>query len=704
MDHPFLDPSLYPPWSRFTAEAVERDLQAALERAQKRLDAIAAQDPANLTYASVLQALENATEELERAWTYVSHLDSVNNSPNLRAAYNAMLPRVTEFFTRIPLDESLWRVLEAYSKTRDAAELSPVKQRFLQENLDEFRDNGADLPPEQKARLEQINSELARLTQKFSENVLDATNAWEKLVDDPALLEGMPETARQAALHSARQKGHGTDEKPVWRLTLQAPSVIPVLQYAHHEALRREVWEAYVSIGSREPHDNRPLVRQILELRQQKAALLGHDHFADFILQRRMAGSGRKALSFVENLHDRVLERFRQENAELEGFCAEKAGSAPGRLAPWSVTYWSERLRQERHQFDEEALRPYFPVQGVIDGMFALVERVFDVRIEQIESQFRGTDANGEDPNTLPPFKQPAETWHAEVKLYQILDTDGTHLGSFYADWHPRETKRGGAWMNSLQTGKPDRGGKLLPHLGLMCGNLTPPVGDRPALLTHREVETVFHEFGHLLHHLLGRVEVPSLNGIHVRWDFVELPSQIMENWCWQRESLDLFARHHETGEPIPEDLFQKMVGARTFRAAAGTMRQLFFGKMDLEMHVNLARQLPEDVDEALAPIVEDYRVPTEPMAPLYLYAFSHLFSDATGYAAGYYSYKWAEVLDADAFTRFQGEGVLNPDTGRDFRQKVLERGNSAPPDQLFRDFMGRDPDETALLRREGLV
>ncbi|MGF1449272.1 MAG: M3 family metallopeptidase [Opitutales bacterium] len=702
MDHPFLDPSLYPPWSRFTAEAVEPDLQAALERAQKRLDAIAAQDLNELTYVSVLQALENSTEELERAWTYVSHLDSVNNSPPLRAAYNAMLPKVTEFFTRITLNEGLWRVLEAYSKTEDAARLGPVHQRFLQENLEEFRDNGADLPPEKKAQLEQIHSELARITQKFSENVLDATNAWEKLIDDPALLEGLPDSAQLAALQSARQKGHGTDEKPVWRLTLQAPSVIPIMQYAHNEALRREVWEAYVAIGTVDPRDNRPLVRRIVELRQQKAQLLGHANFADFVLQRRMAQSGATALAFVENLHERVQARFDQENTELEAYRAVKLGQPPARLEPWSVSYWAERLRQERHEFDEEALRPYFPVQGVIQGMFTLVERVFSVRIQPVEAQFR--EAADESPNTLPPFKQPAETWHPEVTLYQILDTDGAHLGSFYADWHPRESKRGGAWMNSLRTGKPDRDGKLQPHLGLMCGNLTPPVGEQPALLTHREVETVFHEFGHLLHHLLGRVEIPSLNGIHVRWDFVELPSQIMENWCWQRESLDLFARHHQTDAPIPEALFQKMVNARTFRAAAGTMRQLYFGKMDLQLHAKLASELPEQIDDALLSQVRPYRVPTEPEPPLNLYAFSHLFSDPTGYAAGYYSYKWAEVLDADAFTRFQAEGILSADTGRDFRQKILERGNSAPPDQLFRDFMGRDPDESALLRREGLA
>ncbi|MGF1484012.1 MAG: M3 family metallopeptidase [Opitutales bacterium] len=702
MDHPFLDPAFHPPWGRFTASCIEPDMEAALQRAQKRLDAIAAQDLDSLTYRSVLQALENATDELERAWTYVSHLDSVNNSQELRQAYNAVLPRVTDFFTRIPLNEDLWRVLEAYSKTQDAAALDPVRARFLEEVLDDFRDNGADLNPEQKSELEQINAELAALTQKYSENVLDGTNAWEKLIDDASLLEGLPESALQAARHNAQQKGHGSEAQPVYRITLQFTSFLPVLQYAHNNALRQEVWEATSCIGATEAHDNRSLVPRILQLRQQKAELLGHPHFADFVLKRRMAANGSNALAFVENLHARVVEKFTEDNTALENYRAEKTGQPAARLEPWDLAYWAERMRREHHDFDEEALRPYFPVQGVIAGMFDLVERIFGVTIKEVPAEWLGE--GGQPNNTLPPWKQPIETWHEEVKVYQILDTDGTHLGSFYADWHPRETKRGGAWMNTLRTGKLNQDGQLEPHLGLMCGNLTPPIGDTPALLTHREVETVFHEFGHLLHHLLGRVEVPSLNGIHVKWDFVELPSQIMENWCWQRESLDLFARHYQTGETIPETLFNKMLGARSFRAAANTMRQLSFGKLDLELHLHLARGLPEDLEAVLSERIAGYRIPTRTLPPTGIYRFSHLFADPTGYAAGYYSYKWAEVLDADAFTRFQKEGILNAATGRDLREKILARGNSAPPDTLFRDFMGRDPDETALLRRDGLA
>ena len=350
-----------------------------------------------------------------------------------------------------------------------------------------------------------------------------------------------------------------------------------------------------------------------------------------------------------------------------------------------SLGFWAERLRRSRYDFDEEQLRPYFSLPGVLDGLFAITGRVFGLRV-----------------TARPPGA--VETWHPEVHFYDVHDRTGRHLGSFYTDWHPRESKRGGAWMNYLITGGPVADGPRSPHLGLMCGNLTPAMNGKPALLTHREVETVFHEFGHLLHHLLGEVQIKSLNGVNVAWDFVELPSQIMENWCWERASLDLFARHHETGEPIPEVLFQRMVAAKNFRSASATMRQLAFARMDLDLHLHAADYAQGDVPAKLQVLLRDYLPPTQPPAPTIENRFTHIFADPTGYAAGYYSYKWAEVLDADAFTRFKREGIFSERVGGEFVAKVLSRGNSTDPMQLFTDFMGRPPDLSALLTRAGLA
>ena len=694
MLHPFLQNDFHIKWKTLTPEHIETDIGKALDEAQIVIDAVAAQE-SPLTYANTIAALDQGLEALNRAWGLVSHLDSVNNSPELRAAHNAMLPKVSEFFASIPLNQSLWETLKAYGVKSSEEGLSPTKRRYIEETLADFREAGADLPPEQKKRAGEIQSQLAELTQKYSENCLDSTNAWEKIVTDEKQLSGLPKSALDAARQSAEQKG-----KEGWRFTLQAPSYIPVMTYADSDALRKEVWSAYAAIGRSGKHDNRQLVRQILNLRHEFAQLVGQENFANHVTERRMAASGQAALDFGDEIFQKVRGQFEKEAEQLRRYKAAEEGlpvDLPSLLEPWEVGYWAEKQRKASYAFDEEVLRPFFPIDRVISGMYEIAQQIFGLRIEERDtSKVEVPTAAAREP----------QVWHEGVKFYDLFDSETKeHLGSFYADWHPRESKRGGAWMNYFITGNRDPSvGEHSPHLGLICGNLTPAVGDQPALLTHREVETIFHEFGHLLHHLCGDVEVKSLNGVNVPWDFVELPSQIMENWCWERESLDRIACHHETGETIPRELFDKLLAARNYMKASANVRQLAFGKMDLELHIHWPDSAQEDLDSFVENVLQDYNAEYKTQAKSNVFNFSHLFSSPTGYAAGYYSYKWAEVLDADAFTRFQKEGILNAETGRDFRIKILAKGNSEDPAKLYKDFMHRAPDPDALLRRDGLI
>jgi oligopeptidase A len=690
--HPFLATDFHVRWSTLTAEHIEPDIRHALEQARAAIERISSQEVAGATYESTFAALEVATDALDHGWGRLNHLDSVNDHPAQREALNRMLPEVADFYASIPLNDRLWAVLKAVGESAEIAALDPVRQRFVAETMEDFRQAGADLPTDGKQRIAAIQAELSRLTKRFAEHVLDATNSWELVITDAQRLAGLPESARAAAAANARAKSL---PEPAWRFTLHAPSMMPLMRHLHDDSIRRQVWEAAGAVGSQGEHDNTDLIWQILDLRKEKAALLGRPHFADLVLARRMARDGARALAFVENLHDRIERKFQEEHSELVRYKAAATGSPEAPLEPWEFDYWAERQRQEKHDFDDEVLRPYFPVDGVMEGMFRIASRVFGITITRRDAVY------------IPPGESPPdgaeelpEVWHPECALYDVCDAaSGAHLGSFHADWHPRESKRGGAWMNSLHTGRPGE-----PHLGLICGNMTPPVDGKPALLTHAEVETVFHEFGHLLHGVLSEVPVKHLAGTNVAWDFVELPSQIMENYCWDREALDLFARHHETGAAIPDDLLARMLAARNYHSACAFMRQLSFGKLDLELHLRSAAWRERGLDAADRAILDGYRPPFATPSPTIARRFTHLFGDPTGYAAGYYSYKWAEVLDADAFTRFQREGIFNPDTGRAFRQHILSQGNSAPPDELYRRFMGRDPELEPLLMRAGLA
>jgi oligopeptidase A len=658
--NPLLEISFRVPFDKIEVAHVEPAIDELLADAARRLDeTIASERP--------LHALDIMTERLDYAMNVVRHLESVATTPELRAAFNAVQPKVSAFYSSLPLNEGLWNAIKRYAATEEARGLTGTMKRFLTKTMDSFKRHGAELDPAGKARLKEIDVALTELTTKFSENVLDSTNAYELVLTDEQKLAGLPPAAATAARASAEAKG-----KPGWRFTLQGPSYLALMTYVDDARVREEVWRAYNTRAASGAHDNRPLIVKILELRDEKARLLGFRDFADLVLDDRMAHKGDSAQKFLDDLRAKTERRFGKENAELTAFAKRP-------MEPWDIAYWAEKQRAALYDFDEEALRPYLPLERVVNGMFEIFGRVFGIRV----AEEKGVPA-----------------WDPEVKSYAIQDQPtGQKLGSFYADWYPRENKRGGAWMDSILTGNPAEG---RPHLGLICGNLTPPVGGKPALLTHREAETIFHEFGHLLHHLLSRVAVRSLAGTSVAWDFVELPSQIMENWCWERESLDLFARHWETDEPIPDELFRKMKRAKTFRAANAQMRQLGFGFVDLALHRNwdgksdvlrYGREILANF--SAAPLPEDYAMIT---------GFTHLFASPVGYGAGYYSYKWAEVLDADAFTRFRKEGVFSESTGRDFREKVLARGDSEDPALLYRSFMGRDPDPNALLERAGLI
>lgn len=671
-DNPLLTERFPIPFEAIKAENVEPAIATLLEQMRHRLAALGSADVPR-TYENILLGLDKMTEPLDFAMGVVGHLESVATTPELRAAYNAVQEPVSLFRTSIALDPNLWAAIKSVNESGEAQQLEPMHRRFLKKTMSGFRRAGADLDADGKKKLEAIDVELAKATTKFAENVLDATNSFELIITEEGKLAGLPESARRAARESAKAKG-----KEGWRLTLQAPSYIAAMTYLDDRAIRKNLWEAYNGRASSGQYDNRALLIEILRLRREKANLLGYRDFADLVLEERMAHAGAQAQAFLEDLREKTAPFFERENRSVTEV-AKSLGY--DEMQPWDVSYIAEKQRKALYDFDEEELRPYFELERVVAGMFDIFSRVLGIRVIE-EPGVRG--------------------WDPAVKYYLVEDaSSGERLGGFYADWFPRENKRGGAWMDSLVIGDPDNG---QPHLGLICGNLTPPVENTPSLLTHREVETVFHEFGHLLHHTLSRVPVRTLAGTNVPWDFVELPSQIMENWCMEREALHLFARHYQTGAEIPDELFQKMKRARTFRSANAQMRQLGLATVDLKLHREYDAERDGDVMAYARNILAEFSPATLPADYAMIASFTHLFSSPVAYGAGYYSYKWAEVLDADAFGRFRREGIFNTSTGEDYRRHILERGDSEDPAQLYRTFMGRDPDANALLERLGLL
>jgi len=669
MDNPLVLPEHPLRFDRIRADQIVFSVRGLIEQAKAELSEISLRTD-RPDWESTLGALEESTGRLEVATAIVEHLESCATYPELREAYNEMLPLTVSFWTGIPLHRGLYSRLRLARDWADKHPLDPVRRRALDKTLDDFRRQGAELDSVGRSKLEQIDEELGKATTKFSQNVLDATQAFELLIDDIGKLEGLPESALAEARHRAAARNFSG-----WRITLAAPSLLSVLSYADDAGLREQLWKANDGRCLRGAHDNRQLLRQILELRREKAKVLGHANFADWVLQDRMAKTTENARSFIDDLAKRTVPAFVREAEELRQFATSEGILEKRELAPWDLAYVAEKLRRKKHHFDEQDLRPYFSAEQMLEAVFTMSSELFGISIVPVDG--------------LP-------TWDRSVRTYAMNDADGTRLAIFYVDLYPRDNKAQGAWMHGLVTGE--------PNIAVIVANANAPTDDRPSLLTHRDVETLWHEFGHLLHHCLSRVPVRSLAGTRVARDFVELPSQIMENWCWDPKVLRRFARHFQTGEPIPESLVERLLAARTFRAATAQMRQLGFAALDLALHADFDPASDGDILEYARRVQQPF-VPVELPDPYGMATtFTHLFSRSIGYAAGYYSYKWSEVLDADAFGRFGEAGTDLRSVGALWRREVLEKGDARDPLESFVAFRGRSPRPDALLARLGLA
>ncbi|MDR2420185.1 MAG: M3 family metallopeptidase [Puniceicoccales bacterium] len=682
-DHPFLDTSWPIQWSRLQPCYVVEDIRLALQEASSKLEALEQVAFDDLSWDHTLEPLLHFDDVLKQAWAKVHHLNSVCDSEDLRKAYLEVLPEVTQFYTSIPFRTRLWKLIQAYAATEEAQQLPEVRKRYLQRTMEGFVDSGADLEPEKKARILEIEQRLSFLANQFGKNVLDAKNAWTYDATQEEL-QGLPESV----LRTLQRIGSKNER---YRLTLQAPCFGPCMQYLENRALRQKLWKAYMTVGREAPYDNMPLIREILSLSEEHAHILGEPTHADCVLRRRMAKSGQQALQFIEDLHRRIEKFFHRDVQKLQDFYHEQTDDPDG-MRSWDAAYWSEKLCQQLYHFDEEALRPYFAIEAVIQGLFSVAEKLYGIRIRECPTE-----------TTCPPEAavRAIPVWHESVKFYEVFEASGNYIGAFYADWFPRPSKRGGAWMENLITGHRNANGMYQYPIGIICGNLTPPSAEHPSLLTHQEVLTIFHEFGHLLHGLFGKVDIEGINATHVVWDFVELPSQLMENFGWDRKSLDLFARHYETGKRIPKKLFQAMRSARHHLSGMSMMKQLSLSKLDLELYHHYEQYRDVHWEENLQKTLVPYRPPWNVDTPSILAQFDHIFDG--GYDAGYYSYIWAQVLEADAFSAFEKRGILDPETGNRFRHCILSQGDLCDAGQLYRDFMGRNPDPEALLKREHL-
>lgn len=675
MSNPLLESHLLPPFSRIRPEHAVPAVDELLRRNRERI----AELTANAEQAdwSQVAELEQLNDELAQAWSPVSHLNGVMNTDAWREAYNACLPKLSEYWTELGQHQGLYRVFESLAQSDAYAQLSAPRRKLIDNALRDFRLSGIALPAEEQKRYAELQQRLSELTTRFSENVLDATQGWWKQVTVEAELSGLPEHAVAAAKEAARAK-----EVEGWVITLDFPAYHAVMAFADSRSLREELYRAYSTRASDQgPEagrwDNTEVMREILDLRHELARLLGFASYAEYSLATKMAQTPQQVISFLEDLARETRPIAERELEELRAFARERDGIEE--LMAWDVTYYGEKLKQARYNISQQELRPYFPLPRVLDGMFAIAGRLFELEVEE---------------------QKDFDSWHEDVCLF-ALKRNGEPFAYCYLDPFARSGKRGGAWMDDCRVRRRLSDNRLqLPVAYLVC-NFTPPLPGKPALLTHDEVTTLFHEFGHGLHHMLTRMEEADISGINgVAWDAVELPSQFMENWCWEPEALALISGHHETGEPLPQELLDKMLAAKHFQSAMMMLRQLEFSLFDFRLHHEY-QPGKTDIQALLDEVREQVAVIRPPAENRFQHSFSHIF--AGGYAAGYYSYKWAEVLSADAFSRFEEEGIFNPETGRSFRQEILEQGGSGDPMDLFVAFRGREPSVEALLRHSGI-
>lgn len=677
MSNPLLAETDLPLFSQIKPEHIQPAITQLIQENRHTVEQVLKQS--HFTWENFIQPLTESGDRLHKAWSPVSHLNAVKNTPELREAYQACLPLLSEYSTWLGQHEGLY---QAYLKLKNSDEYqnySIAQQKAIDNALRDFKLSGISLPPKQQKRYGEIVSRLSELNSQFSNNVLDATMGWDKVIEDKNQLQGLPESALQAAKQSAESKGLSG-----YRFTLEFPSYLPVMTYCENAQLRKEMYYAFVTRASdqgpnADKWDNSNIMQEILTLRVELAKLLGFDTYTELSLATKMAESPQQVLNFLNNLADRSKEQGLKELADLENFCKTQFNIS--KLEPWDITFYSEKQKQHLYAINDEELRPYFPENRVLSGLFELIKRLFNIHvIERFD----------------------VDTWHKDVRFFDLIDQQNQRRGSFYLDLYARENKRGGAWMDDCVGRYEKQDGTIQSPVAYLTCNFNAPVGDSPALFTHDEVTTLFHEFGHGIHHMLTEINIADVAGINgVPWDAVELPSQFLENWCWEQEALAFISGHYETNEPLPKAKLEQLLKAKNFQAAMFVLRQLEFGLFDFRLHhhfdVNKENQILDtlnQVKEQVAVIkgVEWARTP---------HSFSHIF--AGGYAAGYYSYLWAEVLSADAFSRFEEEGIFNPVTGQSFLNEILTRGGSEEPMILFERFRGRKPQLDALLRHKGI-
>ncbi len=680
MTNPLLTMDGLPPFSQIKPEQVKPAVEHAIADCKRRVDTVLACGEEVFTWDNLVAPLEEVNDRLGRIWSPVSHLNSVLNSDELRQAYESCLPLLSEYHTWMGQHEGLFEAYQSLADRDSFKKLSLAQQKEVNNTLRDFRLSGIALEASQKQRFGAIKSRLSDLASSFSNRVLDATQAWTRQITDQSQLAGLPESALAAAKAQAEAR-----ELDGWLFTLDIPSYLPVMMYADDAALREELYRAYCTRASDQgpnagEFDNTAIIEETLALKQELATLLGYENYAQLSLTTKMAENEQQVLDFLDQLAERSYPQGQAELAELAEFAREHHGVE--QLNAWDVTYYGEKLKQHKYTISDEELRPYFPEHKVIHGLFETVKRLFGVKVVE---------------------RFGVEEWHPDVRFFDIFGEDGELRGSFYLDLYARANKRGGAWMDDCIGRRYREDGSLQKPVAYLTCNFNGPVGDTPALFTHNEVETLFHEFGHGIHHMLTKVDVAGVAGINgVAWDAVELPSQFLENWCWQPEALAFISGHYETGEPLPADMLERMLAARNFHSALMMLRQLEFALFDFRLHMASDASQPGRVQEILNQVRETVSVLPPPAFNRFQHSFAHIF--AGGYAAGYYSYKWAEVLSSDAFSRFEEEGVFSAKTGRDFLHAILEQGGSKEPMELFKQFRGREPKIDALLRHSGIT